>query len=151
MKALPWILVVLLLGLLVWMYPHKQLPDNVRADTIIIRDTVRDIVLKPIKEYIVRIDTTYLPILIDSSGNEIIGDSAPVLIPITKKEYRTDQYRAIISGYHPNLDSIETYCKKEIITIQPKRKRWGVGLQAGYGYPGGAYVGIGMSYNLFMW
>lgn len=68
MKALPWILVVLLLGLLVWMYPHKQLHVNVRADTIIIRDTVRDTVLKPIKEYIVRIDTTYLPILIDSSG-----------------------------------------------------------------------------------
>lgn len=35
-------------------------------------------------------------------------------------------------------------------TIKPKKKHWGLGLQIGYGYPGGWYVGGGVSYNLFM-
>ncbi|WP_334312433.1 DUF6808 domain-containing protein, partial [Bacteroides uniformis] len=35
--------------------------------------------------------------------------------------------------------------------VKPKRKRWGLGLQVGYGYPGGFYVGAGVSWNLFIW
>ena len=34
----------------------------------------------------------------------------------------------------------------------PKTKRWGVSLQAGYGYNGREfkpYIGIGVSYNIF--
>ena len=34
---------------------------------------------------------------------------------------------------------------------QKKKKRWGSGLQIGYGYLGGWYVGVGVSYNIFMW
>ena len=37
------------------------------------------------------------------------------------------------------------------VPIKPKKKRWGLGLQAGYGYPGGFYVGGGISYDLFQW
>ena len=37
------------------------------------------------------------------------------------------------------------------VTTKPKKKRWGLGLQAGYGYPGGFYVGGGVSYNLWLW
>ena len=37
------------------------------------------------------------------------------------------------------------------VVVKPKIKLGGVGLQAGYGYPGGFYVGGGVSYNLFMW
>ena len=29
-----------------------------------------------------------------------------------------------------------------------KKKRWGSGLQIGYGYLGGWYVGVGVSYNI---
>ena len=42
----------------------------------------------------------------------------------------------------------------QTITITPKRKRWGLSLQVGYGiYKGGKglYLGGGVSYNLFMW
>lgn len=87
-------------------------------------------------------------------ANGIEGDSVPVLIPITSKEYKTDQYRAVISGYKPNLDFMETYNEKKIITHTPKCKRWGLGLQAGYSIgPGGKgfYLGGGVSYNIFMW
>ena len=37
------------------------------------------------------------------------------------------------------------------VVVKSKKKRWGLGLQVGYGYPGGFYVGGGVSYNLFMW
>ncbi|MDD3040240.1 DUF6808 domain-containing protein [Bacteroides sp.] len=76
-------------------------------------------------------------------------------VPITQKEYKDSLYRAWISGYNAKLDSIEIYSPARIITervfIQSKRKRWGLGLQAGYGYPNGVYVGVGVSCNLFMW
>ena len=52
------------------------------------------------------------------------------------------------------VDFIETYAKSQTVTVTPinrRRKRFGLGLQAGYGYPGGLYVGAGVSYNIFMW
>ncbi len=106
----------------------------------------------PVKETLKRTDTVYLPILIDTTTYRTVeGDSVPVIIPITSKEYKNDNYRAVVSGYKPSLDFMEVYREKEIITLKPKQKRWGLGLQVGYGYPGGLYVGGGVSYNLFMW
>ena len=115
MKSLPWILVCLLVCVVVWMRcnPHGPSPVYIKGDTVHIRDTVRDTILKPVKETLKRTDTVYLPILIDT---------------------------------------MEVYRDKEIITLSPlQKKRWGLGLQAGYGYPGGWYFGAGVSYNLFMW
>ncbi len=154
MKSLPWILVCLLIGLVVWMRcnPHDPSPVYVKGDTVRIRDTIRDTIPKPVKETLKRTDTVYLPILIDTTTDRTVeDDSVPVIIPITSKEYKTDDYRAVVSGYKPSLDLMEVYREKEIITLKPKQKRWGLGLQVGYGYPGGLYVGGGVSYNLFMW
>ena len=73
-------------------------------------------------------------------------------IPITQKEYQTEQYRAWVSGYHPNLDSIETYIPTNIIYVHEKvkAKRWGIGAQIGYS-PKGYHIGIGINYSLFQW
>lgn len=158
MKSLPWILVCLLVCVVVWMRcnPHDPQTMYVKGDTIRVRDTIVDIVLMPVKETLKRTDTVYLPILIDTTTYRTVeDDSVPVLIPITSKEYKTDNYRAVVSGYKPSLDLMEVYPEKEIITLKPKPKpkpkRLGLGLQVGYGYPGGLYVGGGVSYNLFMW
>lgn len=156
MKSLPWILVCLLVCVVVWMRcnPHDPQTMYVKGDTIRVRDTIVDIVLMPVKETLKRTDTVYLPILIDTTTDRTVeGDSIPVLIPITSKEYKTDDYRAVVSGYNPSLDFMEVYRDNKIITLSPlqKRKRWGLGLQAGYSYPGGLYFGAGVSYNLFMW
>lgn len=156
MRSLPWILVCLLLGVVVWMQynPHEPQPMCIKGDTVRIRDTVRDTILKPVRETLKRTDTVYLPILIDTTTDRTVeDDSILVLVPITIKEYKTDDYRAIVSGYNPSLDSMELYRDKEIITLPPlqKKKRWGLGLQTGYSYPGGWYVGVGISCNLVMW
>lgn len=158
MKSLPWILVCLLVCVVVWMRcnPHDPSTVYIKGDTVRIRDTIRDTIPKPVKETLKRTDTVYLPILIDTTTDRTVeGDSVPVLIPITSKEYKTDNYRAVVSGYKPSLDLMEVYPEKEIITLKPKPKpkpkRLGLGLQVGYGYPSGLYVGGGVSYNLFMW
>ena len=78
-----------------------------------------------------------------------VMDSVQVELPITQKVYEDSIYRAYISGYNPNLDSI--------IIIPPtivKKRRWNIGLQIGYGvsikqHPSFVpYVGIGLTYSL---
>lgn len=78
-----------------------------------------------------------------------VMDSVQVELPITQKVYEDSIYRAYISGYNPNLDSI--------IIIPPtivRKRRWNIGLQIGYGMtieqrPNFTpYVGIGLTYSL---
>ena len=148
MKVLPWILVCLLLGVLVWMRcnPHDPSTVYIKGDTVRIRDTIRDTIPIPVKETLKRTDTVYLPIIVDTTTDRTVeSDSIPVLIPITSKEYKTNDYRAVVSGYMPNLDFMEVYREKEIVILKPEKKRWGLGLQTGCSYPGGWYVGIGIS------
>lgn len=72
-------------------------------------------------------------------------------------EYGDSIYYAKVSGVSPRLDEIRVYPKTvyrtEYVTnhIKEKRKRFGLGVQTGYGYPHGWYAGIGISYNLLSW
>ena len=81
-------------------------------------------------------------------------DSVDVILPITRKEYGDSTFRAVISGYMPNLESLTVYPKHEVTTITKWKptKRWNVGIHAGYGatrHGMEPYIGIGISYNLF--
>lgn len=105
-----------------------------QRDTVVYHDTLfQD---KPVPVYVtqIRIDTVKLA-LIDTSVTTIIRDSAKVKIPITRKVYRDSTYRAVISGYEPQLDSIWIYnTVKEINivrTIKIPPKRWSLGITAG--------------------
>ena len=82
-------------------------------------------------------------------------DSVTVQIPITQRVYETDRYRAVVSGYQPSLDDLLIYQPTQVVRIKDKPKRWGIGVQVGYGMtvkgtPQFApYIGVGVSYNLF--
>ena len=145
--------------------------DGVVSDTtrVVFYDTIK--VIKPIPRdsIVVSYITDRLPIERDSARltNEASNvapdmnvaskeepDSANVIIPISSKEYRGDDYRAWVSGYRPSLDSIYVFPKHETITITntPKMKRWSIGIQAGYGFTQAGvqpYIGIGIGYTLF--
>ena len=88
-------------------------------------------------------------------SEKVTPDSVSVEIPITQKVYETDCYRAIVSGYKPSLDDIYIYQPTQIVQVKSKPKRWGVGIQVGYGVTlkqtpqFSPYVGVGVSYNLF--
>lgn len=91
----------------------------------------------------------------DELSEKVTPDSVSVEIPITQKVYETDRYRAVVSGYKPSLDDIYIYQPTQIVQVKSKPKRWGVGIQVGYGVTlkqtpqFSPYVGVGVSYNLF--
>lgn len=93
----------------------------------------------------------------DNTISENIPDSAKVTIPITQKIYETELYKAYVSGYHPSLDSLLIFQQTQIIHVKDyqKPKRWGIGIQVGYGVTMSRtpqfspYIGVGISYNLF--
>lgn len=157
MKVLPWILVAMLLVVCVmaWFRPHKSLPAEVIRDTVECWDTVKEPVPYPV--YITEIDSypVLIPVYINQKG-DTLHDTVTVFVPISQAVYKTELYKAWVSGYRAKLDSIEIYNKVQTIYVreQVKRKRLGLGIQAGYGLcPGqtGFYGGIGVSYNLFQW
>lgn len=92
-----------------------------------------------------------------------LHDTLFVPITIEKRVYKDSLYRAEISGYKPSLDKIEIYQQTRTITrveqvLVKDKKRWGLGIQAGYGvgiHSGVVYttpyIGVGVSYNLLRW
>lgn len=84
-----------------------------------------------------------------------VCDTVETILPITQKEYRDSNYRAYVSGYKPNLDSIFILSKQEMIMHREKMRRCSIGMQAGYGLSLrkdavklAPYIGVGLSYNL---
>lgn len=150
MKKLPWILVILLAVACVvaWFRPHEPLPAEIRTETKV--------------NTVVKVDTLLIfapmaPLLVFQLTDTIrIGDT---VVYREQVYYEDSLYRAWVSGYRPKLDSLMVFPKtvyqtvtNDIYhTIVPKKKRWGLGVQVGYGYPSGFYVGAGVSYDLFMW
>ena len=83
------------------------------------------------------------------------SDSAAVAIPIVQKRYDGDDYRAYVSGYEANLDSIFVFPKTTVIherSYKPPNK-WHIGITGGYGYgfkskQAEPYIGIGITYSI---
>lgn len=148
--------------------------QSVVSDTtrITVIDTITYLKPVPRDSVVIRYITEKLPVAkpegnigvenIPENGNiaeKNIQDSVEVEIPITQKVYDNDMYRAYVSGFRANLDSLIFYPQKEVITInntypKPKQKRWGISIQAGYGVAIGRTpqfapcISIGISYNL---
>lgn len=122
-----------------------------RKDTVVVRDTVRETVLVPKVRYLTRVDTVLL---------KVPGDTVkvPVLVPISRKVYEGEDYRAVVSGFRASLDTLDIFRKTQTVTntvvqrveVPGKPKRWGIGVSAGYALtPQGVkpYIGAGISYS----
>lgn len=122
-----------------------------RTDTVVVRDTVRETVLVPKIRYLTRVDTVLL---------KVPGDTVevPVLVPISRKVYEGEDYRAVVSGFRASLDTLDIFRKTQTVTntvvqrveVPGKPKRWGIGVSAGYALtPQGVkpYIGAGISYS----
>ncbi|NDV46197.1 hypothetical protein D0T49_03965 [Paludibacter sp. 221] len=129
--------------------------ETIKSDTIYIVDTIRIVETQIVKETVIKWQTDTL--ILHGTDN----DSTVVDIPISQKVYEGDNYEAYVSGYKPNLDSLNLFIPKETITntvyvpkIEYKRPKWGVGIQVGYGTDFGRfspYIGVGIQYNIFSW
>lgn len=125
-------------------------------------DTIRDTV--PQVKYVTNVKTdkqvfTEYKVKHDTVTNT---EYVEVNIPITQKTYSDDStYTAYVSGYKPNLDSIDVYKKtitieKETTITKKDAKRWSIGpvVYGGYNFNEkqfGYGVGIGVTFGLFRW
>ena len=124
---------------------------KIERDTIIVRDTIREYYPQEVVRTIVRTERVEVPIVRYDTIREVVE----VEIPIEAKEYKSEEYYAIVEGYNPRLKSIEVYPRTAYITTTETikdRKRWGVsvGVQGGYGFtPKGwqPYAGVGISFG----
>ena len=123
--------------------PSRETEVVVRTDTVYKTDTLRIVETK--KDIVeVRVtDTVYL-----KSGNTEIE------LPITQLKYDTPNYSAWISGYKPNLDSVQFYSPNKIITntIRIEPRKWGLGIIGGYGIGRSGlspYIGVGVYYRIW--
>lgn len=153
MKKTLWLLVVLLVIACVaaWFRPHEPFPAEIRTETKI--------------QTVVKTDTVLISAPVAVFWQILPNDTIRIGDTLLYRKwvvYEDSLYRAVVSGYvDPQLDSMTVYPKTVYqtvandiyhpVVVKPKRKRWGFGLQAGYGYPGGWYVGGGVSYNLWQW
>ena len=134
---------------------HGKIKSEKVCDTtkVTVVDSVKKSFPVSVDSFVVRYITKSLPIASDSATKQFVSDSVKVQIPISQKVYEDTLYRAYVSGYEPNLDSITIKQKTTYIThtIRDKESRFRIGLQAGYGLtPKGMmpYVGVGLSYRL---
>lgn len=125
----------------------QEIIHDIKIDTVI--DTIIQPV--PVPQYIVDVGEVEIPFPMDAIvEKDTIKDTVYINIPIQRKTYNTDDYRAVISGYRPNLDTMIIYHKKEI--IYEKSRRWGIGLTAGYGVGRegfSPYLGAGIYYRIW--
>ena len=143
------------LGVRTGRHSDRVLPTPV-PDTVLRIDTLRDTVLVPRRVYVTRVDTCWLPRAADTV---YVSDTVPVLVPIERKEYATEEYRAVVEGWRPSLVEMEVYPRTQTVTKYLTREtirksRWGIGLQVGYGVSESRlapYLGVGVQYNIVSW
>jgi len=123
-----------------------------RIDTLTVVDTVT--VREPV--YVDR--ETVRTELVAVTDTVRLRDTLFVEVPIESRHYSDSLYDAWVSGYRASLDSIRVYPRTTYVTTErtvrvPSRRRWGVGVQAGYGVGKSGlspYIGVGVSYNVIM-
>lgn len=107
-----------------------------RTDTIRYIDTVESVKTSYRVDTLIKVDTV----------------EKTVSLPITRKTYRDSTYMAIVSGYSPSLDYIETYNSTVYRNVVKwKSPRFSVGIGGGYYItPKGLQPGIGITlqYNV---
>ena len=130
---------------------------NAPADTVTVirHDTIKIDSPVPVYKYIKEKEYVYV------SDTLTLHDTVTSVIQLPREYlvYKDTSYRAVVSGVQPRLDSIEVYQRTQTTTVTKyievkKKTRWGVGVQAGYGYNGSKwspYLGAGVQYNILSW
>lgn len=137
-----------------WVSCHRTTDKKVITitDTLVLTDTIIKMQPKPYKVTI--IDTIYLP-------QQPQQSQQPQIDTLIRQEvtYKDSTYTAVVGGIEPYLKSIEIYPKTIYVnnnttTTIKVRSRFGLGVQAGYGYGKNGlqpYIGVGVQYNFMQW
>lgn len=134
--------------------------EPVATDSVVIRYVTRWLTVadKPDTNVSGTVEEPYADELVnDVVANNIPPDSVRVILPFTQKTYETDEYKAWVSGYEPEIDSINIYRRTDVLThtlyTDKARRRWScvVGIGAGVTRKGevSPMVGVTFGYKLF--
>lgn len=133
-------------------YSNRYSRENsLKTDTVTITKIDTVTITKPVVQF------RYLTKVITDTLYNTDSVLVPVQIPIETKVYLDSTYRAVVSGYRANLDTIQVYPIHTYTTINNtiiKQKRFNIGIQTGFGYgwfnkKPDVYIGLGVSYRLF--
>lgn len=117
-KVLSLILISCVMFFLGWLangYLSKKNSTETKTDTFTVTRTDTVFTVKPIPYKMEVKDSVYLRL--HDTVTVHYKDSQTISLPITQKYYDSDNYKAWISGYEPNLDSIITYDHTEMRTV----------------------------------
>lgn len=115
-NVVPYIIIVLCVILLLLnnCQPQKEkVIEKIKVEYVIKHDTITIEKPVPIVEY------KYKTI-----KDTILVNNVPTIadIPIERKIYQDDNYRAVVSGYKPNLDTLNIYRKDSLIYTTIERE-----------------------------
>ena len=160
-KAVVFLVVALLVSLA---FNYKQCSgSDGTADTVTVERIDTQYVTKTDTVPVVSKETVTQYVKVPVIKDSIVHDSIPM--EVVQRSYTDDStYTAYVSGIRyqdlPKLDSIITRQRQvtntiiQTITIEKKRSRWHIDLQAGYGIGLASgriepYIGAGVGYSLF--
>lgn len=144
-------------ALLAVLFRGNTTGGSVDESTHTVYDTIPYYKPVPVDSLIVRYETVKLPAVRDTIRDSLIykdtikHDSVNVIVPITQKKYQDSIFTAWVSGFRPQLDSINIYSKTIYKTIKEKPSRFGIGITGGYGYGLKGFTpffGFGIYYRL---
>ena len=156
-NVVPYIIIVLCVILLLLnnCQPQKEkVIEKIKVEYVIKHDTITIEKPIPITKYVYKTIT-----------DTILVNNVPTIadIPIERKIYQDNNYRAVVSGYKPNLDTLSIYRKDSLIYTTIEREitkyrndysRWSLGISGGYAMTNKGltpYIGIGINYDLIRW
>lgn len=111
---------------------------------VTIRDTIRIQTPAPVGAKPSR------PQLVQVTDTVRITDTLWMALPTETRTYQGDDFRAVVSGWHPSLDEITVY-PQTIVRQAPRKPRVGFGVTAGPAViwtPGGFKAGAGIAGGL---
>lgn len=152
-----------------WPMRPPQSEVIVKVDTLLIRDTITR--TRPIFTDRRVVGTMQLPLtkmravpsVLTIRDSLAVHDTMYVLVEKEQLVWQDSLSRVYVSGILPQVDSVQHFVQKQIITVDhfrevTKKAHWGIGVQLGYGagvnngrIVGVPYVGLGVSYNIFSW
>lgn len=152
---------LLLLGVFLFGYNRGEKSvvrgEEVKTDTLYVCDTITQ--YEPIYEERIVLQKVQIPV-VDTLR---LRDTLYVYLEREQVVWQDSLSKVYASGIMPQIDSVHHYVTERVVTqtetiLVNKKKRWGIGIHAGYGigldnncmrmHP---YVGVGVSYNIINW
>ena len=141
-----------------WRGEVAGMSDEVRVDTVILRDTfrvpgaVRVDTLRQVVRKVLSCQRNF-----DKYGESLrvdtVRDSVMVALDVVQKTYEGERWKCWVSGVEPlSLDSVSVESVVVEKTVRSKAKRFGVGVGVGVGigreWRLTPYIGLGVWYRL---